>query len=90
MPSHGYGPGLIASFKNYINIVISLAPCKCGTSDEFDFRFLLFSLQLMVVLFCIPGVAPAILAKVSDVDEEIIRDAVRVLYVFCLFPVPSM
>jgi len=44
--------------------------------------------MLMVVFFWIPGIAPAILAKVSNVNQEIIRDAVLVLHVFSFFPIP--
>jgi len=48
----------------------------------------LTSCMLMVVFFWIPGIAPAILAKVSNVNQEIIRDAVLVLHVFSFFPIP--
>ena len=47
-------------------------------------------MQLMIVIFWIPGIAPAILAKVSNVDQEIIRDAIIVLHVFSFFPIPGM
>ena len=39
-------------------------------------------------LFWIPGVAPAILETVSDVDQELIKEAVIVLQVFSFFPIP--
>ena len=45
--------------------------------------------QLMAILFWIPGVAPAILYHVSDVDKDIIQDAVVVLHVFSFFPLPG-
>lgn len=45
------------------------------------------SAMLMIILFWIPGIAPAILSKVSDVNQDLINDAVIVLHVFSFFPV---
>ncbi|XP_065058279.1 progressive ankylosis protein homolog [Rhopilema esculentum] len=48
----------------------------------------LLSIALMAILFWIPGVASAILYHVSDVDKDIIQDAVVVLHVFSFFSIP--